>query len=584
MVTLPETLQQQLCSLFHDTYLMSVLRDGFFVRVRIFLKTNEAFCLEQGAPKEFMAYLLRNACSHFEMSRLCTIPFLNQELFDRFRESLPIEVRKVMDYLIWNEAADNQTIQQKLGITICEKKHAYSYSPDLLKLFYFFRISSAGYSGSNTYILYMPITLRRIMALYYVKPTTANIVAIDTIPNTDYVFESEGPIFDDILSVSLYVAQGRVATTARDEIAATGFKKLGKALHLSEFYPDTTVKDLQYLRTRLIVAMALLGKNLQIEKNPVQHLKNIFRRYPIFDYLHLLTHLKKRNQVIRNSSTYTNYLTITKALPVEQWVSVDNLIEYVKYNILSLLPANTESLIAYARYEIDNESYSLKLTTIENIVGIPTLYVTLFLWAALGLIDIAYNTPIYDNQATPLYNGIQYVRLNALGAYLLGIADNYETPELKVIPNPVLSPEKLSITAHPDDKTATILLAPYTHKAPDQNVYITNYGIFMHDCSNLVQLGNKVISFKNTLKDIEIPDNWQQFFATILAQSNAFQEANSHRLIQIPAENTTLARLIARDAELKKNIIKAENYYIIVFSKNESAVKKRLKELGYFWS
>lgn len=518
------------------------------------------------------------------MSRLCTIPFLNQKLFNRFRETLAPNICKVMDYLLWNEAADNQTIEQKLGITICERKHAYSYVPDLLKPFCFFRFSLTSYGGSPLYILYMPIALRRIMVLYYAKPTAAKIVAIDTIPKTDYVFESEKFIFDDILSVSLYITQGRVATTARGEIPATGFKKLDKSLHLSEFYPDTAAKDLQYLRTRLIVAMALLGKDLQIEKNPVQHLKNIFRRYPLFDYLHLLTHLKKRNQVVRDEKTYANYLAIAKALPVEQWVSVDNLIQYAKYNILSLLPADTESLIAYAKYEIDNDTYDLKLTTIENIVGMPTLYVTLFLWAALGLIDIAYNDPIFDKQATPLYNGIQYVRLNALGAYLLGIADNYETPELKVIPNPILSPEKLSITAHPDDKTATILLAPYTNKATDQNVYITNYGIFMHDCSNLNQLENKIASFKNILKNIEIPNNWQQFFTTILAQSNAFQEASSHRLIQIPAENTTLTRLIARDAELKKYIIKAENYYIIVFSKNESAVKKRLKELGYFWS
>jgi hypothetical protein len=42
-------------------------------------------------------------------------------------------------------------------------------------------------------------------------------------------------------------------------------------------------------------------------------------------------------------------------------------------------------------------------------------------------------------------------------------------------------------------------------------------------------------------------------------------------------------RLIARDAELKKYIIKAEEFYIVVFGKYEYYVKQRLKELGYLW-
>ena len=583
MVTLPQSIQQQLYIFFISSYPVEVLRNGFFAHVRIFLKTNQAFCLEQGVPEEFIAYSLKNSYPHFEIARMCTIPFLSQALFDRFRETLTPEICKIIDYLLWNRAADNKIIQQKLGIAICEKKHNYSYGIDLLKPYRFFSFSSVGYSHNEIYILYIPVFLRRIMALYYAKPAAANIVGIDTIPNTDHIFEGEKYIFDDIMSVSLYVAQGNVTTTARGEVAATGFKKLDNALRLNEFYPNTDVKDLRYLRTRLITAMALLGKDLQIEKNPVQHLKNLFRRYPHFDHLHLLTYLKKRNLVAKDKDVYANYLTIAKALPIKQWVLVDNLIEYAKYNIISLLPADAKTLVFHAKYEIDNNTFDVSETTITDVVEKPSLHATLFLWAALGLIDIAYNNPTPDNQVPSPYNGVQYVRLNELGAYLFGIADNYKAPELKVIPNLVLSPETLTITAHPDDKTATLLLAPYANKTAVQNVYITNYSIFMHNCNNLAQLKNKIINFKSAVKDIDIPANWQQFFTNMLAQANVFKEAGSHRLIQIPAENTNLARLIARDAELKKYIIKAEEYYIIVFSKNESAVKKHLKELGYLW-
>lgn len=579
---IPVYLQEQLRNFFFTAYYATDLENGFFAHVRVFLKTNRIFCLDQGVSDTLIGFLLKSKCLQAEMVRLCVVPFLNQALFDKFTESLPADIRTLMDYLVWNDGIDDQEIKAKFDIKIYEMS-VYGGRKELIKTFRFFKVINEGYGLTASFILYLPVALRRTMAMYYPKPASAKITPIEKIPPTTFVFEGEKIVFNDLPNVSLFILQGNVVTTNRGELAVTGFKKLGAALNLPEFYPNTNVKELQYLRTRLLTTMGLLGEDLQIEKNPLNHLKNLFGRYRLFDHLQLLTYLKGRHNVSRSSDAYGNYLQIGKLLPLGEWVSVDNLLDYAKYEVLPLEPGSRDAIIIYVKYEIDKASYAIKPNNIETVITTPALQATLFLWAALGLVDIAYNTPKINAQTPSQYSGLKYVRLTPLGSYLFDTSNDYTPPEFKTIPNPVLSPDSLTIIAHPDDNTAPVMFSSYTSKMSSENAYYTSYAIFMQNCSSFMQLKNKVDAFKTALKDLEIPDNWHSFLNTMLAQANPFKNASTHRLIQIPADNINLMRLIARDAELKKYIIKAEEFHIVVFGKYEHYVKQRLKELGYLW-
>lgn len=579
---IPTSLQEQLRTFFFNAYYAADLENGFFAHVKVFLKNNRIFCLDQGVSETLIGYLLKYKHSQTEMTRLCVIPFLNQALFDKFKESLSLDIGALMDYLVWHEGIDDQEIKDKFGIKVYEMD-IYGGRKDLIKSFRFFKVVTNGYGVNTSFTLYMPITLRRAMAMYYPKPELAKIVPIEKIPPTTFVFEGEKLIFNDLVKVSLYILQGNVATTTRGELSATGFKKLGIALSLTEFYPNTNIKELQYLRTRLLTTMGLLGANLQIEKNSLNHLKNLFRRYHLFDHLQLLTYLKGKHNVGRSSDAYGNYLKIGRLLPLGEWVSVDNLVNYAKYELLPLEPGSRDAIASCVKYEVDKASYAIKPSDMATMVATPALQATLFLWAAFGLVDIAYNTPQINAITPSQYSGLKYVRLTPLGAYLFEVSNHYTQPEFKVVPNPVLSPDSLTIIAHPDDNTATFMFGSYVYKMSSDNAYYTNYAIFMQDCTTLMQLKNKVDAFKIAVKDLEIPDNWHTFLNAMIAQANPFKNTNTHRLIQIPANNTDLVRLIARDVELKKYIIKAEEFYIVVFSKYEHYVKQRLKELGYLW-
>ncbi|MBK9459487.1 MAG: hypothetical protein IPN94_08635 [Sphingobacteriales bacterium] len=269
---IPVYLQEQLRNFFFTAYYATDLENGFFAHVKVFLKTNRIFCLDQGVSDTLIGFLLKNKCSQAEMVRLCVVPFLNQALFDKFTESLPADIRTLMDYLVWNDGIDDQEIKAKFDIKIYEMS-VYGGRKELIKTFRFFKVINEGYGLTTSFVLYLPVALRRAMAMYYPKPASAKITPIEKIPPTTFVFEGEKIVFNDLPNVSLFILQGNVVTTNRGELAVTGFKKLGAALNLPEFYPNTNVKELQYLRTRLLTTMGLLGEDLQIEKNPLNHLK-----------------------------------------------------------------------------------------------------------------------------------------------------------------------------------------------------------------------------------------------------------------------------------------------------------------------
>ena len=580
MITLSAELQEELRLLFLNSYNFKELKEGFFVYVEAFLKKERVFCLEQGVSSVTMSYLLKHT-NGIDMALLCVIPFLNQELFNKFKESLSPDIVKLMDYLVWNEQITESLISTQFGIVISETKR---YQKNLLKEFLFFKATNVGYNiYDSRYNLHLPLVLRRMMIKYYPKSVSAIINPMAEIPKTEYVFEGEKLIFTEIERASLYVLQKKVTTTSRGELSATGFKRLGTDLNFVEFYPNTPIKEVQYLRTRLVTAFALLGGDLQIEKNPFQHIKNLFKRYPDFEHLQLLNYLKNRYNVNFTREPYFNYLKLVQSLPKQQWVSIDNLVEHAKYELIPLDSAVRNEIISSTRYEIDKQTYYLNDKDADELIAIPSLQAVLFLWAALGWVDIAYNNPTITAKNPSHYNGLRYVRLNLLGGHLLLNDKNYEPPKFDVLPEPVFSPDSLTITAHFEDKSAAIMFKNYTQKKLGENVFFTNAGIFMQHCVTLVDLKNKIERFKAMSKNMVIPPNWHQFFDTMVAKANPFKDADAHRLIQIPPENTELVSLIARDAELKKYVIKAEAFYIVVFKKHESDVKKRLKELSYLW-
>ena len=76
---------------------------------------------------------------------------------------------------------------------------------------------------------------------------------------------------------------------------------------------------------------------------------------------------------------------------------------------------------------------------------------------------------------------------------------------------------------------------------------------------------------------------WEEFFDRLLSQSCAWEPITpqEYKIFRLPATDKSLLRLFATDPLLRKYVLKAEGYIILVSAAHLAEVKRRLQEFGY---
>jgi len=200
-------------------------------------------------------------------------------------------------------------------------------------------------------------------------------------------------------------------------------------------------------------------------------------------------------------------------------------------------------------------------------------------------VDVAYeevDTSVMGKTCDSPYDGLKYIRLNNLGAYVSGQRTRYEAPENISQSKIELSPESLTIVSDKDDPTAAIILDPYTEKVTP-NRFKTDFSIFLNGIDTKKELDEKIQLFKQSVTQ-DLPKNWVSFFEQLYKKIDPLVKIPSMIVYQIPADNPELIKLIARDSKLKGLCYKGEGYHILVEKKKLAQFKARLREFGYLMS
>jgi hypothetical protein len=209
--------------------------------------------------------------------------------------------------------------------------------------------------------------------------------------------------------------------------------------------------------------------------------------------------------------------------------------------------------------------------------------------ATMGLIDVAFAPPAGarldygdlwgtdDLLFFSRYDGLLYFRLTALGAYCLGVTNEYipATPEpkriLKVLPN-------LEIAAvGPLDPGDRFTLDLYAGRHSD--------AVWRLDRSRLLQAleaGHTVSELSSFLKvrsGEELPEAISRFLAETRERAGRVQDAGQAWLIE--CSDPELAALIAGDSRAKRFCLPAGERHVAVTAGSENAFRKALIRLGY---
>ena len=437
--------------------------------------------------------------------------------------------------------------------------------------------------------LYLPNSHRKILIEYYDKPKDYYLSPLKSVKKMGSVFEGERIIGRELVRMLVYISQGQLKVSDTRKPVVSSVRKMRRVLNLTEFY-DPNITNLSSLRSYLLASLLLTQTKLDNVRSLLSFLKKIFEDYPKkFSTLSkLLIDLKGVSRIYESqeNGVELTFLNLLKELPVGEWVGIGNILNYCTYRVLNICPITGEEAGRYAYYNVRRDRYTEKAyinnTRFDQVIRTPIIKGTFFLFAAFGLVDIAYSTPdtsCLGESYYSSYDGLECVRLNSLGAHLVAKSERlYELPDTEPVKPLSLSPDSLMIIADEEDHAADLILQNYAQKI-GANRYKVTYQSFLKDCRKHKDLKSKINLFKQTVTD-NIPAIWNTFFDELLRKSNPFLPVEPHQIMKLPTDKE-LIDTIVHDRILKSLVLKAEDYHIIVFKTNLPKFTARLRELGY---
>ena len=535
-----------------------------------------------------------------ELVTLCFSVFANEIIYKRFLLILPKHINILIEKLLWVDFMSETDVELYINetITIVPKYSGYSTPNDLKSEYYFFTVNiqmTHIYPSKGFYVLSLAPIFKQVLAKFYPKPVNYYFIPLDEIPVINYHFNAENLIINELPKVLSYYMQEGIKYSSKGKPLDGTLSKLQRNCGISEF-ELTTGKEIGKIRSALMAGMLYNFKVNDISIDTVSIIKELFtsRYLKLKSVQFILTQLKGWG-FMDSSYDYiagieNKFLDIAKQFPVGKWISCKNLIEFLECRFINLQPV-TNSATSYRLYYqstfdgFKQHNYEEKYYVggkNTSFIYQPFIKGTIFLYAAFGLVEIAnkeIDTTQFSNTYYSAYDGLDYFKLTALGAYIFGQTETYEFEFGQQKNKLQLSEDSLMIFAEGELGVLDVMLANYAEKA-GANRYRVTHGHFLKNCQTSNDIEKKITLFKRTIS-ATLPIYWQQQLNIWKDNSHKIKADTSSKIFKISETDKILQKIVVQDAVLKELILKAEHFNILVPIHNIVKFKVRMKELGY---
>lgn len=493
--------------------------------------------------------------------------------------------------------------------TTCFKESLWSYSRSRLcaPLNIYFddsnhksTVDKAGYyRNRDSFIYYNWSCHQELFQKFF--PDLVTIKGCDNLPgDTDLkCYNGENLILTKLpLLASLYDSKQLPHTLGKQ--TASVVKKAQKTLVLPDFfstYPDS--KQAQ-LSTSLLVNYYIffrldMGKK-KLPNEPEQILKLLFsetflsKPYNEFTLSVLLPYLKgiKRNKLEPYNFHYVinSLLALLRKHHDKHWLPIDHLI----MSLRASSDIDEHHFMLISTFYIDDmdlrngfiegkeEKCYIHPGNLVRQLCEPFIKALLCVLSTLGIAELAYREP-QDGDTSP-YDGLQYVRLTELGKYALGLTDSYE-PQIASDQSPAfeLDDQRLLIKILHDSPFKQIL-ADYADSITP-TLYKVSYESFLRNCSTRFDVEHKVKMFGQYIGQKQ-PQLWKDFLEDVVKRCNPFSmPKDDYVILTLPKDNIELQRLVLGNPSVRRYVLKAEGYMLLVKQADLDNLSKAMKKFGY---
>ncbi|MGI9107738.1 MAG: hypothetical protein ACR2G4_15995 [Pyrinomonadaceae bacterium] len=276
--------------------------------------------------------------------------------------------------------------------------------------------------------------------------------------------------------------------------------------------------------------------------------------------------------------------------PVGKWVKTDDFFRYMQ-------SANFDFEVTREPWDLyieEKEYGSLGYAGFHDWHILQGRYALCLLFeyaSTLGLIDVAYISPVGarrdytelwgvdDLDFFSRYDGLLYFRLTPLGAYALGLADEYMPAPLEAKSSlRVLPSLKVVVSGEPLSPDESLLLDAYADRASDAQWHLDQARTM-----EAIENGHQVAELREFLRardEQPLPETVERFIADAESRARRLRDGGTARLIE--CADAPLADLIAHAPESKSLcLLRAGERHLVVPAESEAPFRKALHRLGY---
>lgn len=439
---------------------------------------------------------------------------------------------------------------------------------------------------------------------------------------------AERSVFDDLAAALSLVQEGKAAIGSATQLPTLGtVRQLRKLLTDGDYFEDggdyeraeEAIRPLALLMlvqapkwavppskgsTKLSITPG--GQEVLRSEALPKQIKQVWEAWARSDLLDELSRVRgirgqqsKNTKLTKPKERREKIMSALRACPPGQWVEFDEFLRYMEAEDLLPQIERTPESSLYVGYYASYDFWEYRQADYVDMV--QGSYIRAFLWeyaATLGIIEIAYtraeDAPVdhgsrYDlDEWVSRYDGLLGFRVTSLGAYALGLTNEYIAPSEDMgtgIPAMVLLPNFDVVITDPIRVSArdrAFLERICTQQS--QDVYRLSRDLLLDYAATNVSGLDPVRKFleSRTLKpQTDFPQTVLVFLADTEKRLNAVQDWG--RALVLKGDEHVLTELAHTKATrdlVQLGKVKGETV-LLVKEADESAVRRQLKKMGY---
>ena len=537
--------------------------------------------------------------------------FEDEELCGLFFNSLPDATQAVLSVLTWQREILISELEDTAGVRLADlnpDKRKWNHVPFIIRKEHGFVCFTRGrwdyYASYNetpeksAFMVCLPREIRRAFRPAIPKPADYNLLPLDDMDDVALRYTCAPQAVRDMKLVAEYIQQGHLKYTKAEKISKPCIRHIQAMTPGAEFFKETDDRDLELLRTRLLIgAMAFAGETARerllasSEAEPVRALYETLEAAPAFFAEELQDHLlgSRRSWIDYDSDGVKKLTTFFAKLPAGKWVSFDNIRRYHALRDREPTLFSHPPIGFDARASRVNDHWRDRVyVDFDNILTLatdPLLQGYAFFLAALGMAEIAYEEPKNEHYCHPRkpyltpFDGLLGIRLTPLGEFVLGKRKTYDI-ESDTLHHAVVALDATRLLAScPDIDPLTELALKQFMTPLTPGHYQMTHKSLLGGCASRKELEERIRLFRRVISETP-PPIWERFFESTLSRIAPLEPEPDRVVLKIDSDDE-IRRLFASDPILRKHCLKVEGLRVAVLRSDMKTIAKRLAHFGY---